>query len=133
MTRMLAKPMAASVLVAGEPTEAEHDVIDVLRTVAEEAGVTPAAAALSWVQHRPGVTSTLLGARHLAQLRANLDAVDVHLTDAQTETLDKASAPQLGFPAQYAAHSQDIGFAGATVDGVPSRVNSMLEGSAVRY
>ena len=119
--------------VAGEPTEAEHDVIDVLRTVAGEAGVTPAAAALSWVQHRPGVTSTLLGARHLAQLRTNLDAVDVHLTDAQTETLDKVSAPQLGFPAQYAAHSQDMGFAGATVDGVPSRANPRLEGSAVRY
>jgi len=83
-------------------------------------------AAVTDIQH-------LLRPSHLAQLRANLDAVDVHLTDAQTETLDKASAPQLGFPAPYAAHSQDIGFAGATVDGVPSRVNSMLEGSAVRY
>jgi diketogulonate reductase-like aldo/keto reductase len=106
-------------------------MIDVLRTVAAEA--TSAAAALSWVQHRPGVTSTLIGARHLDQLRANLDAVDVHLTDAQTETLDKVSAPRLGFPAQYAAFSRDIAFAGTTVDGVPSRLTPMLEGSAARY
>ena len=117
--------------VVGQPTDAEHDVIDVLRTVAAEAGVTPAAAALSWVQHRPGVTSTLVGARHLDQLRANLDAVDVRLTDAQTETLDKVSAPQLGFPAQYAVFSRDLGFAGATVDGVPSRASHLI--GASRY
>jgi aryl-alcohol dehydrogenase-like predicted oxidoreductase len=119
--------------VAGRPTDAEHDVIDVVRTVAAEAEVTPAAAALSWVRHRPGVTSTLVGARHLDQLRANLDAVDVHLTDAQTEALDQASTPQLGFPAPYAAFTRDIGFAGATVDGVPSQVTQQLEGSAARY
>ncbi|HEX4249715.1 MAG TPA: aldo/keto reductase [Pseudonocardia sp.] len=119
--------------MTGQPTNAEHDVIDVLRGVAAEAGVTPAAAALSWVQHRPGVTSTLLGARHLDQLRANLDAVDVHLTDDQTRLLDKVSAPQLGFPAQYAAFTRDIGFAGATVDGVPSQVPHLLAKSPTRY
>lgn len=119
--------------LVGEPTEAEHEVIDVLEDVAAEAGVTPAAAALSWVHNRPGVSSTLVGARRLDQLRANLDAVDVHLSQAQTEILDKVSAPSLNFPAGYVQLSLDLGFAGATVDGVHSQMTPMLAHSPGRY
>ena len=36
--------------------------------------------ALAWVTDRPGVTSTILGARTLEQLEANLAAADLHLT-----------------------------------------------------
>jgi aryl-alcohol dehydrogenase-like predicted oxidoreductase len=119
--------------LVGEPTQADYDVIDVLETVAAEAGITPAATALSWVHNRPGVTSTLIGGRRLDQLKTNLDAIDVHLTQAQTETLDKASAPRLNFPAEYVPLSVNLGFAGATVDGVPSEMTPMLQHSSVRY
>jgi aryl-alcohol dehydrogenase-like predicted oxidoreductase len=119
--------------VVGEPTEADHDVIDVLETVAADAGVPPAAAALSWVHHRPGVTSTLIGARRTDQLIANLDAVDVRLTATQTAMLDKVSAPRLNFPAEYVGLSIDLAFAGATVDGVPSAMTPHLSQSATRY
>jgi aryl-alcohol dehydrogenase-like predicted oxidoreductase len=119
--------------IVGEPTEADYDVIDVLEAVAAEAGISPAAAALSWVHNRPGVTSTLIGARRLDQLTTNLDAIDVRLTEAQTETLDKASAPRLNFPAGYLTLSVNLGFAGATVDGVASETNPRLKNSSVRY
>jgi aryl-alcohol dehydrogenase-like predicted oxidoreductase len=119
--------------LVGRPTEADYDVIEVLATVAADAGVTLAAAALSWVHSRPGVTSTLIGARNIAQLRTNLDAVDVRLTEAQTETLDKASAPQLNFPAGYRELSLNLAFAGATVDGVRSELTPMLQHNPTRY
>jgi aryl-alcohol dehydrogenase-like predicted oxidoreductase len=121
-----------SALVGG-PTEADYDVIDVLEEVAAEAGVTPAAAALSWVHNRPGVAATLIGARHLEQLKDNLDAVDVRLTAAQTDALDAISAPRLNFPAEYGKLAVDLAFAGATVDGVPSEASPLLGASPVRY
>jgi aryl-alcohol dehydrogenase (NADP+) len=54
--------------------------------------------ALAWVTDRPGVTSTILGARTLEQLETNLAASDLHLTDEEVATLDKASDPG---PADY--------------------------------
>jgi aryl-alcohol dehydrogenase (NADP+) len=54
--------------------------------------------ALSWVTDRPGVASTILGARTLEQLEANLRAAGLHLTAEETATLDEVSDPQ---PADY--------------------------------
>ncbi|WP_285104260.1 aldo/keto reductase [Promicromonospora sp. MEB111] len=120
--------------IVGGPGDRDWPVIDALVDVAAEAGVTPAAAALAWVGARPGVTSVLIGARRLDQLRANLDAVDVRLTTAQTARLDEVSEPALSFPA---ANNRDLapslGFAGATVDGRPSSAMPWLEGSPTRY
>jgi aryl-alcohol dehydrogenase-like predicted oxidoreductase len=47
--------------------------------------------ALAWVTDRPGVTSTILGARTLDQLDTNLRSGDLHLTVAETAALDGAS------------------------------------------
>jgi aryl-alcohol dehydrogenase-like predicted oxidoreductase len=120
--------------LVGTPAERDYDVIDVLESVAADAGISPAAAALAWVQGRPGVTSTLIGARRLDQLTANLDAIDVRLTADQTAALDKISAPALNFPAE---NNERIGrmmqFQGTTVDGIPSVLSPMLTASDVRY
>jgi aryl-alcohol dehydrogenase (NADP+) len=50
--------------------------------------------ALAWVTDRPGVTSTILGARTLDQLDTNLKAAGLHLTAEETATLDAASDPR---------------------------------------
>ncbi|GAA2465205.1 aldo/keto reductase [Winogradskya humida] len=128
-----ARPDSLRTGLVGEPSPADFDVIDVLLAVASEAAVTPAAAALSWVQNRPGVASTLIGARHLAQLKTNLDAIDVRLTAQQIATLDEVSAPRLNFPADYTPLARDLTFAGTTVDGVPSSVTPLLRHSPTRY
>ena len=47
--------------------------------------------ALSWLTDRPGVTSTILGARTTEQLDTNLKAAGLHLTPEETATLDAAS------------------------------------------
>jgi aryl-alcohol dehydrogenase-like predicted oxidoreductase len=86
--------------VVGGPSESDYVVIDALNDVAAEVGASPAAVALAWVQGRPGVTSTLIGARRVEQFEDNLSALDVTLTEAQRATLDEVSAPKLNFPAE---------------------------------
>jgi len=120
--------------VLGAPSEEQFRVIDALAAVAEEAGASPAAVALSWVQHRPGVTSTLIGPRRPAHLEANLAGLEVRLTPEQTAVLDEVSAPRLNFPYDL---NRQVGamlkYAGATVDGEPSQVYPPLLASAARY
>jgi aryl-alcohol dehydrogenase-like predicted oxidoreductase len=69
------------------------DVIDAVQRIAEDRGVSMAEVALAWVTDRPGVASTILGARTLDQLDTNLKAADLHLTPAETAVLDTASDP----------------------------------------
>ena len=72
-------------------TERTWRIVDALQTVAEDRDVSMAEVALSWVTNRPGVTSTILGARTVAQLEANLASDDLTLTDAEVSALDEAS------------------------------------------
>ncbi len=73
-------------------------VIDAVQKVAEECGVSMAEVALAWVTARPAVSSTILGARTVTQLEANLRSAGLRLTAAQTALLDTASNPR---PADY--------------------------------
>lgn len=75
-------------------TDRTWRVIDAVQKVAEDRGVSMAEVALAWVTDRPGVSSTILGARTTGQLEVNLRAAGLHLTEAETATLDEASDPQ---------------------------------------
>ncbi|MFE7791482.1 aldo/keto reductase [Streptomyces sp. NPDC057460] len=120
--------------LVGAPSEADYVVIDALNAVAAEVGASPAAVALAWVQGRPGITSTLVGARRIDQFEANLQALDVTLTEAQRGVLDDVSAPTLNFPADNnRTLAPVIQFGGATVDGRPSTVSPLLRASSARY
>ncbi len=72
-------------------TERTWDIIDAVQRVADDRGATMAQVALSWVTNRPGVTSTILGARTLEQLEDNLASVDCALTAEEVAVLDEAS------------------------------------------
>jgi len=72
-------------------TERAWDVIDAVQRIAEARGVSMAEVALAWVTDRPGVTSTILGARTVEQLETNLKAASLHLDEAETAALDAAS------------------------------------------
>jgi aryl-alcohol dehydrogenase (NADP+) len=74
-------------------TERTWEIIDAVQTVAEARGVSMAEVALAWVTDRPGVTSTILGARTSEQLANNLKAADLHLSAEETAALEKASDP----------------------------------------
>jgi aryl-alcohol dehydrogenase (NADP+) len=74
-------------------TDHTWNVIDAVQKAAEERGVSMAEIALAWVTGRPGVSSTILGARTVGQLETNLRAAQLHLTAAETAALDAASDP----------------------------------------
>jgi aryl-alcohol dehydrogenase-like predicted oxidoreductase len=72
-------------------TDRTWNIIDAVQKVAEDRGVSMAEVALAWVNDRPAVTSTILGARTIEQLAANLKAADLHLTAEENAALDQAS------------------------------------------
>jgi len=98
-------------------TERNFAVLDVVRRVAGELGTTPARVALAWVQSRPAVASTILGARSVAQLEDNLGALDVRLPAEASKALDEASKPALDFPADFVRNSAMFKRGGTTVNG----------------
>jgi len=73
-------------------------VLDLLEDVARDNGTTVARAALAWVRQQSDVTSTILGARTLSQLRDNLSSLSVVLTDAQMSRLSAATEPAREYP-----------------------------------
>ncbi|NTX57300.1 aldo/keto reductase [Myxococcus sp. CA039A] len=101
-------------------TEKTYKLIDVLQRVAKEQGTTVARVALAWVQGRPSVTSTILGARTLEQLDNNLGALEVTLKPEQVKALDDASKPTLDFPAEFLQGAPTFMHGGVSVNGVPA-------------
>ena len=64
--------------------------VDEFLAVAREVGCTPGQLALAWTASNPNVSSVILGARHVGQLKENLGALEVMdaLTDEQKDTID---------------------------------------------
>jgi aryl-alcohol dehydrogenase-like predicted oxidoreductase len=73
--------------------ERTWDVVAAVEQVAKARGVSMAQVALAWLVDRPTVSSVVLGARTMEQLRDNLGAAGLHLDEAETARLDEASDP----------------------------------------
>jgi aryl-alcohol dehydrogenase-like predicted oxidoreductase len=106
-----------------------YAVIDALLEVAQQQNSTPARVALSWVQNRPGVAATIIGARTLEQLDDNLRALDVRLTADQQERLNALTAPKLNFPYDFVNRAAMFSSSGTTINGVTADVNPMAPAS----
>jgi aryl-alcohol dehydrogenase-like predicted oxidoreductase len=116
------------------PGQAELVVIDALNAVARDIGATSAQVALAWLRGRPGITSTVIGARRIDQFETNIGSLDVTLSDAQRAALDEVSVPTLNFPAENnRLLAPNLQFAGATVDGRTSTASPLLHLSDTRY
>ena len=73
------------------------NILDVLHPMAQNKGVSVAQIALAWLLHRPAVTSVIIGAKRIDQLRDNLGAVEVALSADELAALDAVSK----LPAEY--------------------------------
>ncbi len=94
------------------------DVLAVLERVAADIGRPVAQVALAWVMAQPCVTSTLIGARSVAQLASNLAASDITLTEGQMADLNTASAPHMTFSANLTQPAiRRMVFGGQSVSG----------------
>ncbi len=104
-----------------------YDVIDELIRVASAIGSTPAHVALAWVQSRPGVTSTILGARTVKQLEANLAALDLVIPPEHLAALEAVSRPKLPFPIDFLKETASaLQHAGATINGEAAPVPPLV-------
>ena len=111
-------------------TEKAYAVIDELMKISRELESTPARVAISWVQHRPGVASTIIGARTLKQLEDNLAALDVRLKTQHEERLNALTAPTLNFPYDFVNRAAArFSASGATINGVTAEVNPLAPAS----
>lgn len=62
---------------AGNAARATYEYVELFR----KHGLNPAQAALAFVNQRPFVTSTLIGATNLEQLQTNIASLDIELND----------------------------------------------------
>jgi myo-inositol catabolism protein IolS len=78
----------------GEPgaEELTFATLRAITALAEQAGVTLEQLALAWLLSRPAVAAVLVGVRHAAQMRANAQAMHVHLDPGILTALAAATA-----------------------------------------
>lgn len=73
-------------------------IIDAMRPIAEAHGASVATVALSYVLAKPFVTSVIIGAKRMDQLKDNLAAVNLKLGADEMKKLDEVSALPPEYP-----------------------------------
>lgn len=121
-TRTKQPPAGRGDWVASHLKDKAFDLIDALIAIADQVHATPAQVALAWCQSRPGVTSSIIGARTLEQLNDNLGALDVHLLPEHLHTLDELSKVPLAFPHDFLRNVAAVAQGGTTINGQGSQM-----------
>lgn len=78
--------------------EKAYDIIDIMEVIAKHHNVSVATVALNWVLKQPGITSTIIGAKSLEQLKDNIKAVSLELTSEDLKLLSEASILSPEYP-----------------------------------
>jgi aryl-alcohol dehydrogenase-like predicted oxidoreductase len=73
-------------------------VIDVMRPIARDHGVSIAQIALAWLLYRPQVTSVTIGVKRVEQLDDNIGATTVQLSSEDLRRLDEVSRLPMEYP-----------------------------------
>jgi aryl-alcohol dehydrogenase-like predicted oxidoreductase len=87
----------------GSVEESSHASVREVVAVARELGVSAAQVALAWLRYRSVPVIPIIGARKISQLEDNIKSLNVTLSPAQLQRLDKATAVSLGFPHDFMA------------------------------
>ena len=74
------------------------DCIEALEPIAQSHGVSVAQVALAWILSKQQVSSIIIGARRLEQLKDNLAASKLVLSENELKTLDEASTLSPEYP-----------------------------------
>lgn len=78
--------------------------------ISKDVGRSAAQVALAWLISRPGVTSTILGARTVKHLDDNLGALSLKLSDDAIRRLNDLSAVDMGFYNEFVAQPHVANF-----------------------
>ena len=89
--------------IASKWHDGSLDVVEKLMPLAEAREVSLSQFALAWNKQQPGITSSIIGPRTLAQLEDNLKAVELTLTEAELKAVDAIVPPGTHVSAYYEA------------------------------
>jgi aryl-alcohol dehydrogenase-like predicted oxidoreductase len=78
--------------------ERTYDIIDVIAEVGKQHNVSVAEVALAWVRQQKGITSTIIGAKNIDQLNANIKSTTLELTADDLKKIDEVSALPKEYP-----------------------------------
>lgn len=70
-------------------------VLDAVSDIANAHGCSAAQISLAWLAAQPAVTSVILGARTIDQLKDNMASAEVKLTAEDLQKLDEVSRPRM--------------------------------------
>jgi aryl-alcohol dehydrogenase-like predicted oxidoreductase len=73
-------------------------ILDVIAPIAKAHNCSPARISLAWLLAKPVVTSIIIGAKRLDQLKDNIAAVDIKLTPTELKQLDEVSTLPPEYP-----------------------------------
>jgi aryl-alcohol dehydrogenase-like predicted oxidoreductase len=71
--------------------EKAYDIIDVMLRIGKKHNVSAAQVALAWIRHKPGVTSTIIGAKKPKQLLDDIASTELKLSELELTELDQIS------------------------------------------
>ena len=74
-------------------SDEDFDVVEVVKTVAKDHGVTPAQIALAWILSKPGVVSPIVGATKMPHLEEAISSLDIDLSDEDVQALEAPYHP----------------------------------------
>ncbi len=75
-----------------------YDIIDVMEAIGKAHNVSVAEVALAWVRLQRGITSTIIGAKTVEQLHANIKSTQLVLSPDELKQLDEVSALNKEYP-----------------------------------
>lgn len=78
--------------------ERTYDIVDAIAEIGKQHGVSVAEVALAWVRQQQGVTSTIIGAKNVDQLNANIKSTELFLTVDDLKKIDEVSALPKEYP-----------------------------------
>jgi len=78
--------------------ERAYDIIDVISDIGKQYNVSAAQVALAWVRLQTGITSTIIGAKNIDQLKDNVNSTDVTLSEDDLKKINEVSALPREYP-----------------------------------
>lgn len=90
-----------SPVFSGDDFLANLKIIEELRPVAHDLGVTLSQLAIAWALAQPGVDVAITGAQHIGYLQDSAGAADVTLTDTDVATIDEIIAAAVPVTGPY--------------------------------
>jgi aryl-alcohol dehydrogenase-like predicted oxidoreductase len=79
-------------------SDKDYDIAEKVEEVAKRHNATMGQICIAWMLRQPGINTILIGQRTVKQLKENIAALEITLTDQDLKELDEVSKIDYGFP-----------------------------------